>query len=317
MSEKYDLIIVGGGPAGMAAGIYAARSKLKTVVLEQKRNTGGQCYITEEIENYPGFPEATGPSLSEAFHKHAEKFGVVFVNTGAEKLEKSADSLHYIVHGTNGTDYEGLAVLIATGAGARTLGCKGEKEFSGKGVSYCATCDGAFFEECEIAVVGGGDAAVEEAMYLTKFADKVTIIHRRDELRAAKSIQEKAFANPKMAFKWNAVVDEVCGDGLVSHLKLRDTKTGEVSDFTTEGLFIFIGHDPETELVKDLVKLDEAGYIITNGKMETNVPGIYAAGDVIRKESRQVVTAAADGALAGIWAGNYIDDIKARQKLSK
>ena len=155
MSKTYDLIIVGGGPAGMAAGIYAARSKLKTVVLEQKRNTGGQCYITEEIENYPGFPEATGPSLSEAFHKHAEKFGVEFVNTGAEKLEKSGDSLHYIVHGTNGTDYEGLAVLIATGAGARTLGCKGEKEFSGKGVSYCATCDGAFFEECEIAVVGG------------------------------------------------------------------------------------------------------------------------------------------------------------------
>jgi len=317
MREIYDFIIVGGGPAGMAAGIYAARSKLKTAILEEKRNTGGQCYITEEIENYPGFPKATGASLSEAFHKHAEKFGVTFVHTEAEKLEKCGDSPHYIVHGTNGIDYEGIAILIATGAGARTLGCKGEKEFGGKGVSYCATCDGAFFEECEIAVVGGGDAAVEEAMYLTKFADKVTVIHRRDELRAAKSIQEKAFANPKMAFKWNAVVDEVCGDGLVSHLKLRDTKTGAISDFKTEGLFVFIGHDPQTELVKDMVALDEAGYIITNGRMETNVSGIYAAGDVIRKESRQIITAAADGALAGIWAGNYIDDLKARRQLAQ
>jgi len=317
MSEKYDLVIIGGGPGGMAAGIYAARSKLKTVVLEEKPNQGGQCYITEEIENYPGFPESSGPKLTEAFQKHAEKFGVEFKRARAEKIEVVPNSPVKIVHGSDGKQYECYAVVVATGASARELGCKGEKEHWGKGVSYCATCDGAFFEECEIVVIGGGDSAVEEAMYLTKFADKVTIIHRRDELRAAKSIQEKAFANPKMAFKWNAVVDEVCGDGLVSHLKLRDTKTGEISDFATEGLFIFIGHDPETELVKDLVKLDEAGYIITNGRMETNVPGIYAAGDVIRKESRQVVTAAADGALAGIWAGNYIDDIKARQKLSK
>ncbi|MEL3906527.1 MAG: thioredoxin-disulfide reductase [Treponema sp.] len=317
MREKYDLIIIGGGPAGMAAGIYAGRSKLKTVILEPKRQTGGQCYITEEIENYPGFAEATGPSLSEAFHKHAEKFGAVFVHAGAEKLEKAVDSPCWIVDASNGTQYEAFAVVIATGARARTLGCTGEAEFRGKGVSYCATCDGAFFEECEIAVVGGGDAAVEEALYLTKFADKVTLIHRRDALRAAKSIQEKAFANPKMAFKWNATVEEVCGDGLVSHLTVKDTKTGELSDFATDGLFVFIGMLPQTELVKQLVACDEAGYIITNGRMETNIPGIYAAGDVIQKESRQVVTAAADGALAGIWAGNYIDDVKAQMKLSK
>ena len=210
-----------------------------------------------------------------------------------------------------------MAVVVATGASARELGCKGEKEHWGKGVSYCATCDGAFFEECEIVVIGGGDSAVEEAMYLTKFADKVTIIHRRDELRAAKSIQEKAFANPKMAFKWNAVVEEVCGDGLVDSVILKDTKTGETSKFDTEGVFVFIGHNPQTAFIQGLVDLDENGYILTNGKMETNVPGIYGVGDVIQKESRQVVTAAADGALAGIWAGHYIDDIKAKMAMKK
>ena len=310
MSEKYDLVIIGGGPGGMAAGIYAARSKLKTVILEEKPNQGGQCYITEEIENYPGFPESSGPALTEAFKKHAEKFGVEFKRARAEKIELVPNSPTRIVHGSDGVKYECLAVVVATGASARELGCKGEKEHWG-------TCDGAFFEECEIVVIGGGDSAVEEAMYLTKFADKVTIIHRRDELRAAKSIQEKAFANPKMAFKWNAVVEEVCGDGLVDSVILKDTKTGETSKFDTEGVFVFIGHNPQTAFIQGLVDLDENGYILTNGKMETNVPGIYGVGDVIQKESRQVVTAAADGALAGIWAGHYIDDIKAKMAMKK
>ncbi|UTC62967.1 thioredoxin-disulfide reductase [Treponema sp. OMZ 787] len=317
MSEKYDLVIIGGGPGGMAAGIYAARSKLKTVILEEKPNQGGQCYITEEIENYPGFPESSGPALTEAFQKHAEKFGVEFKRARAEKIELVPNSPTRIVHGSDGVKYECLAVVVATGASARELGCKGEKEHWGKGVSYCATCDGAFFEECEIVVIGGGDSAVEEAMYLTKFADKVTIVHRRDELRAAKSIQDKAFANPKMAFKWNAVVEEVCGEGLVDSVILKDTKTGETSKFDTEGVFVFIGHNPQTAFIQGLVDLDENGYILTNGRMETNVPGIYGVGDVIQKESRQVVTAAADGALAGIWAGHYIDDIKAKMAMNK
>ncbi|WP_024469854.1 thioredoxin-disulfide reductase [Treponema pedis] len=317
MSEKYDLVIIGGGPGGMAAGIYAARSKLKTIILEEKPNQGGQCYITEEIENYPGFPESSGPALTEAFQKHAQKFGVEFKRARAEKIELVPNSPVKIVHGSDGVQYECLAVVVATGASARELGCKGEKEHWGKGVSYCATCDGAFFEECEIVVIGGGDSAVEEAMYLTKFADKVTIVHRRDELRAAKSIQEKAFANPKMAFKWNAVVEEVCGEGLVDSVILKDTKTGETSKFATEGVFVFIGHNPQTAFIQGLVDLDENGYILTNAKMETNVPGIYGVGDVIQKESRQVVTAAADGAIAGIWAGHYIDDIKAKMAMGK
>lgn len=317
MSKTYDLVIIGGGPGGMAAGIYAARSKLKTIVLEAKPNCGGQCYITEEIANYPGIPNSTGPAITEAFKKHAESFGVEFVRAKAEKVEIVPNSPKRIVHANNGETYECYAVVVGTGASPRGLGCKGEEEHKGKGVSSCATCDGAFFEDCEIVVVGGGDSAVEEAMYLTKFASKVTIIHRRDQLRAAKSIQEKAFANPKMAFIWDSVIEEICGDGLVDSVKIKNVKTGEITTKATEGVFIFIGHNPQTEFLDGQVKLNEQGYIITNGKMETNVPGIYAVGDVIQKESRQVVTAAADGALAGIWAGNYIDDVKARLAMNK
>lgn len=316
MSHIYDLVIIGGGPGGLAAGIYAARSKLKTIVLEAKPNMGGQCYITEEIENYPGFPESSGPELTEAFKKHAEKFGVEFAREKAEKIEIVPNSSKRIVH-TNKGNYECYAVVVATGASPRGLGCKGEEEHKGKGVSSCATCDGAFFEDCEIVVIGGGDSAVEEAMYLTKFASKVTIIHRRDELRAAKSIQEKAFANKKMAFIWDSVVEEICGEDLVDSVKIKNVKTGEITTKPTEGVFIFIGHDPQTDFLDGQVKLNPQGYIITNGKMETNVPGIYAIGDVIEKESRQVVTAAADGALAGIWAGNYVDDVKAREAMAK
>lgn len=317
MSTQYDLVIIGGGPGGMAAGIYAARSKLKTVIIEEKRQVGGQCYMTDELENYPGFPESSGPELSEAFRAHCEKFGVEFFVGKVEKVEASADKTEKKVVCADGPSFECLTIVVATGASARHLGCTGEKEHWGKGVSYCATCDGAFFEELEVAVVGGGDAAVEEAMYLTKFADKVTIIHRRDELRAAKSIQEKAFANEKMNFIWNAVVEEVCGEGLVEGLKLKDTKTGDISDFACDGLFIFIGHNPQTDCVKDVLELDKAGYILANRKMETNIPGVYAVGDVIQKEIRQVCTATGDGAIAGIHAGHFVDDYKAKAKLDK
>lgn len=317
MSKVYDLVIIGGGPGGLAAGIYAARSKLKTIVLEAKPNMGGQCYTTEEIENYPGFPESTGPDLTEAFKKHAEKFGVEFARAKVEKVEIDPNSAKRFVYTTNGDKYECIAFVIATGASSRNLGCKGEEEHKGKGVSSCATCDGAFFEDCEIVVIGGGDSAVEEAMYLTKFASKVSIIHRRDQLRAAKSIQEKAFANPKMAFVWDSVVEEICGDGLVDSVKIKNVKTGEITTMATEGVFVFIGQDPQTDFLDGQVKLSEKGYVLANGKMETNIPGVYAIGDVIEKESRQVVTAAADGALAGIWAGHYIDDVKARAAMSK
>lgn len=316
MSKVYDLVIIGGGPGGLAAGIYAARSKLKTIVLEAKPNMGGQCYITEEIENYPGFPESSGPKLTEAFKKHAEKFGVEFSREKVEKIEIVPNSASKIVH-TNQGQYECFGVIVATGASPRGLGCKGEEEHKGKGVSSCATCDGAFFEDCEIVVIGGGDSAVEEAMYLTKFASKVTIIHRRNELRAAKSIQEKAFANKKMVFIWDSVVDEICGEDLVDSVKIKNVKTGEITTMATEGVFIFIGHDPQTDFLDGQITLNPQGYIITNAKMETNIPGIYAVGDVIEKESRQVVTAAADGAIAGIWAGHYIDDVKARLAMAK
>ena len=310
-----DLVIVGGGPAGLSAAIYAKRALLDTVVLE-KQAVGGQVITTTEVENYPGMPNTDGFTITDTLQKQATDLGAEIVMANVLSIVKNPETNLFVLETSEGT-YHAKAVIVSGGANPRHAGFINEEKFTGKGVSYCATCDGAFFEECEIVVIGGGDSAVEEAMYLTKFADKVTIVHRRDELRAAKSIQEKAFANPKMAFKWNAVVEEVCGEGLVDSVILKDTKTGETSKFETEGVFVFIGHNPQTAFIQGLVNLDENGYILTNGKMETNVPGIYGVGDVIQKESRQVVTAAADGALAGIWAGHYIDDIKAKMAMKK
>ena len=310
--KNYDLIIIGAGPAGLSAGLYAGRARLNTLIIEKQKN-GGQIVITDEIENYPGCIEGeTGPSLIDRMVKQTEKFGVDHVFDTVTDMDLTGDvktvkCLH--------EEYSAKAVIIAAGANPVNIGCPGEKEFSGKGVSYCATCDAAFFEDFEVYVVGGGDAAVEEAMYLTKFARKVTIIHRRNELRAARSIQDKAFANPKIDFMWDTVVEEINGDGIVESMVVKNVKTGELTevfadeDDGTFGIFVFIGFRPNTEAFKGHVEMDEKGYILTDPDMHTNVPGVFAAGDIRQKSLRQVVTACADGAIAAVQAGKYIEEM--------
>lgn len=311
--KVYDVIIIGAGPAGLAAGLYSGRARMDTLIIEREKN-GGQIVSTNEIENYPGcLEEETGPSLIGRMVEQTERFGVnhVFDTITDCELEGSVKVLKGLHD-----EYRAKAVIIAAGAKPIPIGCKGEKEFSGKGVSYCATCDAAFFEDFEVYVVGGGDSAVEEAMYLTKFARKVTIIHRRDGLRAAKSIQEKAFANPKIAFLWNTVVEEIKGDGIADSMIVKDTKTGETREIAADeedgtfGIFVFIGFKPNSELFRGKVSLDEKGYIPTNDNMETGIPGVYAAGDIRQKSLRQVVTATADGAIAAVQAEKYIEEMK-------
>ncbi len=309
MSKVYDVLILGAGPAGLSAGLYAGRSRLSTLVIEQGKD-GGQIAITDEIENYPGqMPEGEpGPSLIARMSTQVEKFGAERVTDSIKEVEPEGPVKK--VTGVKGT-YEGKTVILATGAYPRPIGCKGEAEFIGKGVSYCATCDANFFEDFEVFVVGGGDAAVEEAIYLTKFARKVTIIHRRDELRAAKSIQEKAFANDKIEFFWDTVVEELHGDGLLDAMTVKNVKTGELTRVEADeedgmfGVFGFIGYVPRTTLFEGKVEM-ENGYILTDEDMHTNIPGVFAAGDLRRKSLRQVVTAAADGAIAATQAEQYL-----------
>lgn len=311
MSKIYDVIVLGAGPAGLAAGLYAGRSRLSTLIIEKGKD-GGQIAITDEIENYPGqtVEGESGPSLIARMTQQAEKFGCERVSATITEAVLEGDVKKIV---TTDGEYQSKTVIIATGAHARPIGCKGEKEFMGKGVSYCATCDANFFEDFEVYVVGGGDSAVEEAMYLTKFARKVTIIHRRDELRAAKSIQEKAFKNDKLFFMWDTVVEEVGGDGIVSEMTVKNVKTGEITKIEADeddgmfGVFGFIGTIPNSELYEGQVDM-ERGYIITDADMKTNVPGVFAAGDIRVKSLRQVVTAAADGAIAATQAEKYIGE---------
>ncbi len=311
MQDKiYDIIVLGAGPAGLTAGLYAGRSRLSCLIIE-KAQDGGQVSITNEIENYPGCIEhETGPSLVARMAAQAERFGAERASdiiVGADLSGKVK-----ILMGEKAT-YRAHSVILAPGANPRLIGCPGEKELTGKGVSYCATCDGAFFEELEIYVIGGGDSAVEEAIYLTKFARKVTIVHRRDALRAAKSIQEKAFKNEKIDFLWNHTVDSIEGDGVVERMIVKNTQTGELStieadpDDGTFGVFVFIGFDPSTAFLEGLVKM-ENGYILTDDDMKTNVSGVFAAGDCRKKSLRQVVTATADGAIAAMQALHYIEN---------
>lgn len=306
---SYDVVIIGAGPAGLSAGLYAARARLKTLIIE-KENAGGQIATTAEVENYPGSIEnATGPTLVERMVKQVEEFGAERVSDIITEVDFSGDIK--ILKGEKGT-YEAKSVIIATGAVPRPIGCPGERELTGRGVSYCATCDAPFFEDLEVYVIGGGDSAVEEAMYLTKFARKVTVVHRRDELRAAKSIQEKAFKNEKLAFMWDSVVTEVKGDGILESMVVENLKTGEVreiladEDDGTFGIFVFIGYNPATKIFDGLINM-EGGYIITDDNMKTNMEGIFAAGDNRVKSLRQVVTATADGAIAAIQAEKYIE----------
>jgi len=312
MSDNlYDVIIVGGGPAGLSAGIYAGRGLLKTLIIERTKH-GGQAAITNEIDNYPGADlEETGPSLVEKMVKQAERFAVEFISddiTGAE-LDGDVKTLT----GDKGT-YKAKSVVIASGAFPRLLGCKGEKELTGKGVSYCATCDAAFFEELEVYVVGGGDSAVQEAMFIARFARKITIIQDLPELTAAKSLQKKVLEDPKFSFVYNSLVEELKGDdGLLDTIIVKDKNTGELTEFKADeedgtfGLFVFIGLIPRTDTFKDKVEMDR-GYIPTDENMRTNIPGVYAVGDCRIKPLRQVVTAAADGAIAAMHIEKYLTE---------
>lgn len=306
--EKRELVIIGAGPAGMSAAIYGRRAGLDVLLLE-KGKTGGQINITDEIENYPGVPHATGPEVGELLHKHALKFETEIRAVDDSKVELRDDKKIVVTKkGGETNEIEAEAIIVATGAHFRRLGCEGEAEHIGQGVSFCAVCDGAFFEDLEVAVVGGGNTAVEEGGYLTKFASKVYIIHRRDEFRADRAAIAQAMANPKIEPIWNTVVEKIEGDGMVENLVLKNVKTGETSNLAVSGVFMFVGQAPDDDCVRGLVKAEKGGWIITDDHMETSVEGIFAAGDVRSKYLRQVITAAADGAIAAMAASSYINE---------
>lgn len=305
MSKVYDVAIIGGGPAGLSAGLYASRSKMSAIVVE-KAKWGGQAGTTEELENYPGSIEMpTGPKLVERMKSQAAAFGTELVKDDVTGFDVTGKVK--VVKLGSGNEISAKSIIIASGAQPIVLGVPGEMELRGKGVSYCATCDADFFTELEVVVVGGGDAAVEESIYLTKFAEKVTIVHRRNEFRAAKSLVEKAMNNDKINIVWDSVVDEIYGDGIVEGVKLKNVKTNEITDFRTDGVFMFVGTKPISEFVKGVVEMDGKGYIIADEEMRTSADGIFAAGDVRVKSLRQVVTAAADGAIAAVNAEKYIE----------
>lgn len=304
-----DVVIIGGGPAGLAAAMYAARAKLSTLVIE-KGNPGGQCRTTYSMENYPGFARGmTGPELMDRFADHATEFGAEIVRDSVASADFTGDT--HVLRTAKGDEYRASAVIIAVGAEPRTLNLPGEHELRGKGVSYCATCDADFFEELDIVVIGNGDAAVEEAMYLTKFVNSATMIVVHDEgvLDATAIIRDRAFKNPKMKWVWNSVVEEIKGDGIVESVTLRNIRTNERTELATNGVFVFVGTVPKTDFLKGSgLTLDARGYVPTTELLETNVPGVFCAGDARVKYLRQVVTAAADGAIAAVAAEKYIHE---------
>jgi len=302
--KSYEVIIIGGGPAGLTAGLYTSRSRLHTLLIEIGL-LGGQMTTTEVIENYPGFPQGiSGDELSRSMEEQAKRFGLEVISHEVVEVKLEGDKK---VVKTEESTYLCETLIICTGTEWRKLGIPGEKEFTGKGVSYCATCDGAFFKDSQIVVVGGGDSALTEALYLTKFAKELTIIHRRDALRGTKIYQERVFSNPKIKLLWNSVMQEIKGDSVVQSVLVKNVKTGEMSELETEGVFLFIGLLPRTQFLHGLVNLDEAGYIITDKNCETSVKGIFAAGDCRKKLLRQVATAVGDGATAAFAAEKYLE----------
>jgi thioredoxin reductase (NADPH) len=296
-----NVVILGTGPAGLTAAIYAARANLEPLVIEGEQ-PGGQLTITSDVENYPGFADGVmGPDLMNQFRKQAERFGTRFVTGWVNRIDTSARP--FTLHLDGGKTVKAATIVIATGASAKWLGIETEKQYYGKGVSACATCDGFFFRNQDIAVVGGGDTAMEEATFLTRFAKSVTVIHRRDSLRASKIMQEKAQKNPKIKFIWDTAVEEIVGDKAVEKLRLKNLKTGEASELAVTGLFIAIGHEPNTKPFRDILKTDSNGYLLVEpGTTKTNVPGVFAAGDVADHVYRQAVTAAGSGCMAAIDA---------------
>lgn len=310
MDNIYDVIIIGGGPAGLTAAIYLTRARYRVLVLE-KETFGGQITITHEVVNYPGVGVCSGKELTDMMYRQAEYFGAEFLIAEATKLSLNEDIK--VVHTSKG-DYKALGILLATGAHPRTVGFKGEEEFKGRGVAYCATCDGEFFTGKEIFVIGGGFAAAEESIFLTKFASHVTILIRGDDFSCAKSIADEVRNHEKITVLTNTVVEEVKGDNALNYIRYKNTKTGEVIEYTKDndnfGVFVFVGYSPETKLVDGVAELNEQGYIVTDKSLKTNIPGLYAAGDICIKPLRQVVTATSDGALAATELEKYVAEVQ-------
>lgn len=308
--KVHDVVIIGGGPAGLTAGLYASRARLDAVLFE-KSSHGGQITVTEKLENYPGVPEDTGPGLAAKFHSHAVRFGLECVDAEIVELKKGKKTFSLIDGG--GNSYEALSVIIASGANWRKLGVPGEDEFQGRGVSYCATCDGPLYKDKEIVVVGGGNAAAEEILFLTKFVKKATLIHRRGMLRATKILQEEISGNNRVALKLESVITRIEGGKLVESVVVQNAKTAKEEKLPCQGVFVFIGQDPNVGFLKGILKTDEHGHIVADEAMRTSKEGIFAAGDVRRKVLRQVVTAASDGAVAAYSAEQYIRKLKGQE----
>lgn len=304
--EAIRVLIIGSGPAGLSAALYAARADLEPLVLTGME-LGGQVSLTFAVENYPGFPDGIGGmELVELFQKQAERFGARLEYDLAAEVDFSERPYKVITQ--NGKRYLAESIIITTGASAVHLNVPGENEFTGRGVSYCATCDGWFFKDKEVIVVGGGDSAVEESLFLTRYAENVTIVHRRDELRAGALLTERANSNPKINFAWNTVVEEISGNGAVQTVKLQDTQTGKQREQDIDGVFIFIGHNPNTSLFTEQLEMDKNGYLVVDDRMQTKVPGVYAAGEVADPHFRQVITSAGMGAAAAIQANHFLDE---------
>lgn len=313
MSEEkiYDVIIIGAGPAGMTAAVYTSRANLSTLMIE-RGIPGGQMANTEEVENYPGYDHILGPDLSTKMFEHAKKFGAEYAYGDIKEIIDDGE-MKTVVAGTK--QFKAYAVIIATGAEYKKIGVPGEKELGGRGVSYCAVCDGAFFKGKELVVIGGGDSAVEEGVYLTRFATKVTIVHRRDELRAQKILQQRAFDNEKIDFIWNHTIKQINEkDGRVGSVTLVSTQTGEEQEFKTDGVFVYVGMNPLSKPFANLGITNENGYIETNDRMETKVSGIFAAGDIREKSLRQIVTATGDGSIAAQSAQHFVEELKEANK---
>jgi thioredoxin reductase (NADPH) len=301
--QEYEVVIIGGGPAGLTAGIYTSRARLDSLLIERGL-VGGQILNAEKVDNYPGFPEGiSGLELGELMHQQATKYGLKTIIAEATGIERQPKQI--VVKTTEG-NFTARAVIIASGSERRKLGIPGEEKFTGKGVSYCATCDAAFFRDLPVAVVGGGNAAITEALHLTKFASKVIVIHRRRQLRASRILQEKAFSEPKIEFLWDTVAEAIEGENSVTRIRLRQVKTGKKSSLEIAGVFISVGLKPNTDYLKGVLPLDDSGYVITNDTMETEIPGIFAAGDIRRNSVRQAITAAGDGATAAFYAQKFI-----------